>query len=53
LPVDEAHTDASAEMAASGSGLINTRYLPEETAHCPLALVTVTDKVTIPDAPAV
>jgi hypothetical protein len=25
-------------MAADGNGLITTKYLPEETVHCPLAL---------------
>ena len=52
LPVEEAHTDAGAAMATIGSGLISTKYLPEETEHCPLALVTVTERMTRPNDPA-
>jgi hypothetical protein len=52
LPVEEVHTDAVAVMAADGAPTIVTIFLPDAVLH-PLAFVTVTASVTVPEVPAV
>jgi len=49
---DPAHTEVAAEMVAVGSAEMETSLLPEEEMQFVL-LVTVTARVTEPDAPAV
>ena len=52
LPFDPEHTEAAAVMVATGYATIETSLLPDEAMH-PVLLVTVTARVTEPDAPAV
>lgn len=53
FPAEEAQVEGGAIIVADGNGLIRIKYLPEETLHPPLALVTFTESVTRPAAPAV
>jgi hypothetical protein len=52
LPDELAHTEAAAVMLATGYADMDIDLLPE-LALQPAALVTVTETVTVPDAPAV
>jgi len=52
LLFDPAHTVDAAVMVAAGYATIETSLLPDEALH-PVVLVTVTARVTEPDAPAV
>jgi hypothetical protein len=51
LPVELEHTDAALVIVALGNGLIVTDA-PDDAEH-EFALVTVTESVVVPDAPAV
>ena len=51
LPVDPVQTDDEAVIVADGRALIVTELLPVDLQ--PLLLVTVTDSVTVPEAPAI
>jgi hypothetical protein len=52
LPDEPAHTEEDAVMVATGYATTETDLLPEEALH-PAALVTVTERVTEPEEPAV
>ena len=52
LLFDPAQTEDAAVMVAAGYATMETSLLPDEALH-PVLLVTVTARVTEPDAPAV